>query len=636
MPRPMSEQHGRAASPLTALLEDRDPAVRRVARSAVHQLESAPGADAAGGFVVADSESALRAGALADNATSWSLPVDELIRTGVAGAEVTAVLVTELIDRIIDDPDVAADAAAHRVWQIGTHLATQPMFRPDLMGLLRCYRTVLARSDDTYATMTSSSAELLGDDPPSSLRTRLVIAWIVSRGGLAALVPALDAELGATEPARRYSAALLIAECAGVALHPAPPDVLDPPEAEPAEEPAVVAPEPVLDRDVQFTVYRPRAVRPDRWYPLLAFAHRSAPFLDDEGLEVDPLAEVTRQARGLLGTKITSYGSVVADSARALPRGDELVLEPWLDGGELNPPRAMVRWEEPIHRIEFRLRAPGNTVGRRLDGGMRVYLGVLLVAEVRFALDVEAGAAVSPDAQPVKAAHASPYRRIFASYSHRDTEIVERVRAAATSLGDRYLIDVADLRTGELWEPRLGELIEEASVFQLFWSEHSMRSPFVRQEWEHALSLRRPYFIRPVFWEEPQPADPDADLPPAELRSIQFCRLAPHIAPPPAHPPPAKSVRPDPTGRDEAPASFDLPMEFDPPMEWELEGLVRESPPAEPPAPSPPPPALPVPPAPPPAPPPGAQRGRGVLPAVAVIAAVIAVVIALAVWFLTR
>jgi TIR domain len=619
-PRPMSENQHLARERLTALLQDRDPDVRRVVRSALHHLPPSAETDAdLPGFVVVDPETARRARALADHPTFGSPPVDELIRTGAGDTDLTAALVTALVDRIMDDPDIAA-AAAQRVWWIGTHLAARPTFRPDLTGLLRCYRTALARSDDVYAAMTSSADRRAGGDPASSLEARLVIAWIVSRGGLAALVPALDEELGATEPARRYSAMLLIEECARTARDPAPPDVLGSATAVPAGEPAVAPPEPVIDRDVQFTVYRPRAVRPDRWYPLLAFAHRSAPFLDDDGLEVDPVAEVARQARGLLGAKASSYGSVVADSARALPRGDELVLEPWLDRGELNPPRAVVRWEEPIHRIEFRLRVSDDAVGRRLDGGMRVYLGVLLVAEVRFALDVEAGAATSLEAQPAQAVHARPYRRIFASYSHRDTEIVERVRAAAVALGDRYLIDVADLRAGELWEPQLSALIEEASVFQLFWSEHSMRSPFVRMEWEHALSLRRPYFVRPVFWEDPPPADPDADLPPIELRSIQFSRLSPSlVSQPPAAPPP-RSAEPDPTGRDEAPASFDLPMEWGP-EEPELESRPRPAPPA--------PPAedrQPV----------SVPRDRGALPAVVVIAVVLALVTALTVWFLTR
>ena len=556
-------------SRLTALLQDRDPSVRRIARLALHRLPSAAGTDAAtvSGFVVVDSEAAALARALADKSAPGTLPLNELIEAGAADAGAVAALVTELIGRVIDDAD-----AEQGIWQIGTHLAAEPTLRPDLTGLLSCYRVALARSDDVYLTLASSSADRgLDEDLQSYLRARLVIAWIISRGGLAALVPALDGELGATEPARRYSAALLIAECAWSAAEPAPPDVLAPPAAGPVVVEAPTAtPETVVDRDVQFTVYRPRAIRPDRWYPLLAFAHRSTPFLDEDGLEVDPLVEVAHQAQGLLRARMDSYGAVVADSATSLPRGDQLVFEPWLERGELNPPRATLRWEEPVHRTEFRLRASEDAIGRRLEGGMRVYLGVLLIAELRFALQVDAGAGWSANERPDQKAHASPYRRIFASYSHRDTEIVERVRAAAVSLGDRYLIDVEDLRVGELWEPRLGELIEEASVFQLFWSKNSMRSPFVRREWEHALSLRRPYFIRPVFWEVPQPVDPHADLPPIELRRIQFCRLATDVVPPPAgHRPEAAPGRSDSLGGDEPPASFGQPMEVPAGRSWE-------------------------------------------------------------------
>ena len=39
---------------------------------------------------------------------------------------------------------------------------------------------------------------------------------------------------------------------------------------------------------------------------------------------------------------------------------------------------------------------------------------------------------------------------------------------------------------------RLLELIDEADIFQLFWSSNSMRSEYVRREWEHALALGRP------------------------------------------------------------------------------------------------------------------------------------------------
>jgi TIR domain-containing protein len=92
--------------------------------------------------------------------------------------------------------------------------------------------------------------------------------------------------------------------------------------------------------------------------------------------------------------------------------------------------------------------------------------------------------------------------------------------------GDRYLRDVRDLRSGEEWEPRLLEMIEHADIFQLFWSSNSMRSRFVRREWEHALGLGRPDFIRPTYWENPFPESPADGLPPEALRALNFHRMA--------------------------------------------------------------------------------------------------------------
>lgn len=70
-------------------------------------------------------------------------------------------------------------------------------------------------------------------------------------------------------------------------------------------------------------------------------------------------------------------------------------------------------------------------------------------------------------------------------------------------------------------------MIEEADVFQLFWSQNSMRSEFVRREWVHAISLthKGPGFIRPTYWEEPFPQDETEKLPPPELLQLHFTRL---------------------------------------------------------------------------------------------------------------
>jgi hypothetical protein len=55
-------------------------------------------------------------------------------------------------------------------------------------------------------------------------------------------------------------------------------------------------PAAVVDENVQFTVYRPNAVRPEVWYPLLAFAHLAERRPDAPPGQPDPLEQVREMA----------------------------------------------------------------------------------------------------------------------------------------------------------------------------------------------------------------------------------------------------------------------------------------------------------------------------------------------------
>jgi type VI secretion system protein ImpJ len=56
--------------------------------------------------------------------------------------------------------------------------------------------------------------------------------------------------------------------------------------------------------DVQFTVYRPTAVKPLEWYTLLAFTHRSTLPADAAPDALQPIEEVERQASNVLGCSL--------------------------------------------------------------------------------------------------------------------------------------------------------------------------------------------------------------------------------------------------------------------------------------------------------------------------------------------
>jgi tetratricopeptide (TPR) repeat protein len=278
---------------------------------------------------------------------------------------------------------------------------------------------------------------------------------------------------------------------------------------------------PVLDDNVQFTVFRPSAVQPARWYSLLAFAHLSENRPDAAANEAEPAAEVQRQAEQVLGSQIGLFKRLVQDSSHPVPQYGQLRFVPDVPGVAFNPPESAFFWTESVHRAEFRLCADRALDGQLARGALSVYLGRLLVAEITLAILVDRRTTTStPTSQ-----HGMPYRRIFASYSHDDSAVVQEFEHHVESLGDTYLRDVTSLRSGEVWSERLAQMISDADVFQLFWSWNALRSPFVRAEWEYALGLGRDHFIRPVFWESPLPSTPD--LPPPRLRALHFRRVAP-------------------------------------------------------------------------------------------------------------
>ena len=322
---------------------------------------------------------------------------------------------------------------------------------------------------------------------------------------------------------------------------------------DPTPAPALAAQPLPRDENVQFTVYRPRAVAPGVWYPLLAFAHLTEKRPGAPAHEPDPVQEVQRQASRVLGERqAREYQPTTQDARQAVPRHGLLTLVPEVDGVEFNPPRRSFYWEQPVHREEFQLRAGPGLEGQTARGRLSVFLGDMILADVALALPVRGGAPQPSAAEevPGEHEHGRPYRKIFASYSHRDLRVVEQFEYFARTLGDQYLRDWQQLRAGEVWDERLLRLIEEADVFQLFWSRNTMESPYVRQEWEHALSLNRPHFVRPTYWEEPLPADPARGLPPEQLLRIHFQRIALGVA---ASPPAAAPERGPAEGGDKMP-----------------------------------------------------------------------------------
>ena len=282
----------------------------------------------------------------------------------------------------------------------------------------------------------------------------------------------------------------------------------------------------IYDENVQFTIYRPKVIAPKTWHTLLAFAHLSEKAADAPESDPDPCEEVMRQAKQILADQATNYGDVTQDSRQAIPRQGEITLMPEVEGIEFNPRQRTFLWEEAVHREEFRLRTTGGALDlpKILRGRITVFLGAIIVADIQLMFRIDVAVNSTP-AQNTESDRARPYRKIFTSYSHQDNEIVDQIIHYASVSGDEYLRDTLHLRSGQEWNRGLLVMIDQADIFQLFWSSNSMRSPYVRQEWEHALSLSRPYFIRPVYWEDPLPMVQKEGLPPESLTKLHFQRI---------------------------------------------------------------------------------------------------------------
>lgn len=278
---------------------------------------------------------------------------------------------------------------------------------------------------------------------------------------------------------------------------------------EPAADPAPIPAAPQAAREssarspVQFSAYHPKTVRPDDWQAVYAYVFREA-----------AASAVVADAFQQLGKKQAGYSTVTQPARAAIPEGAVITATPSMPGFQFNPVSASIGFYDDWARFDFKLRAKDAALNQFATGTITFTLEGVIVADVPLSLYVgEAGG--DPE---INGVITRLYQAIFCSYSHADTQIVERVERAYKALGLDYLRDVTTLRSGTHWSDELYTLIDKADIFQLFWSQTAADSKYVRQEWEYALRYEkdRPNFIRPVWWKQPM-----ATVPP-ELGHIHF------------------------------------------------------------------------------------------------------------------
>jgi hypothetical protein len=255
------------------------------------------------------------------------------------------------------------------------------------------------------------------------------------------------------------------------------------------------------DAGLAFASYAPRDAAIDMWIPMTAYVYR-------EGFE----SAVQADAADILGASLDDYRRNQSEALMPVAEGALIIATPTLEGFQINPPSVSIALYEAWHRFEFKIRAKTAPLNLAVNGRLTFTVEGIIVADIPLSIFVtEKPSSGQPDGTQVTAGAARPYPAIFCSYSHKDTAIVERVERAYRILGSTYLRDATTLRSGENWNQALMNMIDQADIFQLFWSTASAASKYVQQEWEYALQKRgaRPAFIRPVYWQTPMPHPPD-------------------------------------------------------------------------------------------------------------------------------
>lgn len=255
--------------------------------------------------------------------------------------------------------------------------------------------------------------------------------------------------------------------------------------------------------DVYFSAYYPKEITSGVWRSFYAYMFRQL-----------AAREITQDVEKQLASLQDTFREIEQAARGVIPEGATVTATPYFDGVQFNPPSVTISFLEDWHRFDFRVRASEEWLNRASNGFLTFSVSGVIVGDLPISMFVGHADSSTLDARATRRL----YDSIFASYSHDDANIVERVEHACRSLGLDYLRDVISLKSRQDWNDQIFEMIEQADIFQLFWSQAAATSPHVEREWRHALQLHtdKRVFIRPVYWSQPMPPVP------VELSRIHF------------------------------------------------------------------------------------------------------------------
>ncbi|MEO0605441.1 MAG: toll/interleukin-1 receptor domain-containing protein, partial [Myxococcota bacterium] len=300
------------------------------------------------------------------------------------------------------------------------------------------------------------------------------------------------------------------------------PAEVSPPVAEPEPDSSSVEAAPVAEPAVAEAPAESKS--PGRAPRLAALSARLEETLDAvarvDGAPPRPTTFTARHpARCVLGRAHT-FLVFAAPSTSGIRPGTPVTvaLEPTAPGIEVDPPQITQAWGGTRLRYPFEVRVAGEVGDRHLVRVSVQVAGVEVARVARCVLEVVEAMGATEDRQ---APTGSLYRRIFVSAAADDASVERRLAVVRDALGADALIDVPRLRAAADWRPAVREAIDEADVFQLFWSERAAASEACGFEWRRAQKVAavRDGYVRVVQDAEGGPEAPE------ELASLRFAPI---------------------------------------------------------------------------------------------------------------
>ena len=270
-----------------------------------------------------------------------------------------------------------------------------------------------------------------------------------------------------------------------------------------------------IEDRVKFSAFYTREITPERNYSIVIYTY--SPDLNDK-INNDVQKFLTE-----LGGSIPRQRD--AKSKSSIEVGTRITIVPESDSPdvEFEPPYLTKKWDGNWRSFLFDYEVSPKLIGEIFRFQISIQIAGLEIASIKnCSVEVIDSNTNLMDMNPgLKKQSSMLYQKIFVSYSHHDDAVTRQYKLAQDAIGNDIFIDIENIRTGENWKTALAEAIDEADVFQLFWSKNSATSKHCKYEWNYALNFRYQNnewdgFIRPVYWEKPMP------LPPRELSNINF------------------------------------------------------------------------------------------------------------------